>query len=63
MKSRVMAEKGKHLPLWEEVKIYARKELWRIGHLKEQHMLDYTGLLNRSNTEKNTIREPITKKG
>ena len=36
----IWKEKGKHLPLWDEVEIIARAEYWRIRRLKESaHIL------------------------
>ena len=63
MADHIWKEKGNHLPLWDEVKIIDREELWGMRHLKEAtDMLGYSDLLSRPSVEMNTIWEPIIKK-
>ena len=63
MADHIWKEKGNHLPLWDEVKIFDSAEHWRIRLLKESaHVLGYNDLLNRPSIEMNTIWEPIIKK-
>ena len=58
----ILKEKGNVLPLWDEVKIIDRKEIWSIRCPKEAaYMLGYSDLLSRPNIEMNTIWESIIK--
>ena len=63
MAGHIWKEKGKHLPLWDEVKIIDRVEHWMIRRLKESaHMVGYSDLLSRPSIELNTIWDSIIKK-
>ena len=62
MAYHVWKEKGKHLPLGDEVKIIDKEHL-KIRHLKEAlHILGNSDLLSIPSIEMNMIWEPILKK-
>ena len=63
MVDHIWEEKGKHLSLWDEVRIIDIEEHRRIRRHKEStHMLGYSDLLSRPSIQMNTIWEPIIKK-
>ena len=63
MADPIWKEKGKHLPLWDEVEIIDKTEHWRIRCFKESaHMVGYNDQLSRPSIKMNTIWELIIKR-
>ena len=59
MADYIWKEKGNHLPLWDEVKIIDREELWRIRGLKEAVCSSHRSIFSHKSMPPPLLRQAI----